>query len=66
MSTYRFASVAASAGRVDVALRGAPHEAVPLLFAFEGKGGWACAAKAAVIGPDGKGTASFVAPAAAE
>jgi hypothetical protein len=64
VSTYRFSSIVESAGRIDVALRGAPNETVHLRFAHKNKNGnWTCVAKAASIGPGGAGTASFVAPA---
>jgi hypothetical protein len=57
VSVFRFASVASSASSssgLTVTVRGAPGEAVELMFAQKGAGGaFVCVAKQAVVGADG-------------
>ena len=54
VSVFRFGSVSSSSSGLAVTVRGAPGEAVELMFAKKGAGGaFACVAKQATVGAEG-------------
>ena len=58
MSAFRFAAVAPACPALNVALRGAPGEAVRLLFA-RAQDGWAARVLDVTIGADGTAAVSL-------